>query len=403
MFKYFAESELSDVSNNDRVRIQLGYKPNYSNIQSIYRLEEPMVFDGTKYFDTNVKLMSEDKDWTLFLDIQFIESATNSVLVSCYNDVMSMGFQVKNAYNATSTYPFISYGGDAATGGSNSNTTDSNSNWGWSREVFVITHKKGDTFITTYTGFLNELQPRKKKLVSIVDQTHQMPLILGAQKKANGAVTAYGKGIVHHCEVWDQMFGENECIKMAMWPRETAEFTIVSFGGHPTNTAGTQITKIDFVAAQSTWSKIPYFRNKSDKPTSFSFFDSAMCEWLNTRFLQALPTEWQSALSEPYIRSSKLDTTTEMATLLTNEKTKIWIPSVNELALDIAAIPWSNEGNEIPLFSGDSLQRRMSPGCYTADVYSPSADWVFIQDTDPVADGRNVVPGAIWKTNANNK
>lgn len=128
-----------------------------------------------------------------------------------------------------------------------------------------------------------------------------------------------------------------------------------------------------------------------------------MCEWLNTRFLQALPTEWQSALSEPYIRSSKLDTTTEMATLLTNEKTKIWIPSVNELALDIAAIPWSNEGNEIPLFSGDSLQRRMSPGCYTADVYSPSADWVFIQDTDPVADGRNVVPGAIWKTNANNK
>lgn len=202
MFKYFAENEYSDVSNNDRVRIPMGYEINYSNIETIKVIEEPMVFDGTKFHDTGIKLMEEDKDWTLFFDVQFINAAAGAVIASCYNDVVSMGFQIKNASaSESSAYPFVTYASDASAGSSGTNVTDANSGYGWSREVFVLTHKKGDTFITSYTGFLNELSPRKKKLNATVDQSHPMSLILGAQKKANGAITAYAKGIVHHCEM----------------------------------------------------------------------------------------------------------------------------------------------------------------------------------------------------------
>jgi hypothetical protein len=113
-----------------------------------------------------------------------------------------------------------------------------------------------------------------------------MTLMLGAQKKANGAITAYAKGVVHHCEIWDEALGNEECIKLAMWPKETSEFTIVSFGAHP---AVSGMTKIDFVAAQLTWPRIKAFLQ--NRPESFSFHDTYMKEWLNQRFYKALPAD----------------------------------------------------------------------------------------------------------------
>lgn len=106
-----------------------------------------------------------------------------------------------------------------------------------------------------------------------------------------------------------------------MWPREYAEFTIVGFGGYPLNAMGTQTTKIDFIAAQTTWSKIAFF--SGNRPKEFGFHNSFMKEWLNTRYFKALPETWRRALSNPFIHSSQMNSDSGVGSLVTNQQSTI--------------------------------------------------------------------------------
>jgi hypothetical protein len=61
----------------------------------------------------------------------------------------------------------------------------------------------------------------------------------------------------------------------------------------------------------------------------------------------------------------------------------------------VTATPWTNEGSEIPLFSSSDRNRSFSPGVSTVHVYSDVADWVYLQDKDPVLDGKEVKNGYV--------
>lgn len=67
-------------------------------------------------------------------------------------------------------------------------------------------------------------------------------------KQPNGTWTNYAKGIVYHCEIWDQALGDKDCYDLVSWPREDFEFDIVSFGDY--DNSSNSPTRIDFFAAQ---------------------------------------------------------------------------------------------------------------------------------------------------------
>lgn len=191
---YFGEEDMGAiVPNGDRISIQLGRSYDYSNLEKQVLIAEPMSFDGTTCVDTGIALMAEDKDWTLMIDAQFNKSATGSVLASCFLNTRSAGFQLLNSseseYSAT---PYIKWGTDSKL---------TNRSYGWSREIFVLQHKKGSLSIDVYVGCLDELEPQKIELTKATDSSHDMTLIFGAQRNVNGTTTNYAKGIVYRCEL----------------------------------------------------------------------------------------------------------------------------------------------------------------------------------------------------------
>lgn len=191
---YFGEEDMGTiVPNGDRISIPLGRSYDYSNLEKQVLIAEPMSFDGTTCVDTGIALMAEDKDWTLMIDAQFNKSAKDSVLASCFLNTRSAGFQLLNSsdsqYYAT---PYIKWGTDAK-------LTDRN--YGWSREIFVLQHKKGSLSIDVYVGCLDELEPQKIELTKATGSTHDMTLVFGAQRNVNGTTTNYAKGIIYRCEL----------------------------------------------------------------------------------------------------------------------------------------------------------------------------------------------------------
>lgn len=70
----------------------MGRDLNYSNLAKTVIIDTPTIFDGTNYLETDCALMKEDKDWTIFLDIQFTDKTDFEIntLVSCAR--RSVGF-----------------------------------------------------------------------------------------------------------------------------------------------------------------------------------------------------------------------------------------------------------------------------------------------------------------------
>jgi hypothetical protein len=102
--------------------------------------------------------------------------------------------------------------------GTNSETDKSktfvNTSGKYLREVFVIVHKPGEQTIHTYCGMLDQLKPQYKELTLTSETAFpadgNISIVLGGTLN-NGRPTALGKGVIHHCELWNEALNEEEC------------------------------------------------------------------------------------------------------------------------------------------------------------------------------------------------
>ena len=95
----------------DRIKIKMGYQPEFTNIPTRKFISESTYFNGTTYIDTGVALFEEDKDWTLVIDGQFNEGNNEkAALVSCYRSQDSSGVQ----FNYSNGGPKAVWGGGSA-------------------------------------------------------------------------------------------------------------------------------------------------------------------------------------------------------------------------------------------------------------------------------------------------
>ena len=403
----FSDESVLGLSNFDRISIPLGRTWEFTNKPVRKIIEEPMIFDGSQKegYDTGIKLFEgtqgKEKDWTLFLDVQYINSPTNSTLVSCFSG--SRGFKVnQSGYK----YPYVTYNTTKLEPGSAS-ASPVNNNEGDVREVFVITHKGGyynefGTYIkpvfTVYSGLLSELQPMKKVLTtSLTSDFNDYSLVFGGVQSRIGQTYIWdylASGIVHACEMWDEVLSEEECMMLASWPREKAEFTITNFGSIYLDENQTQRTIIDLTAAQTTSAKLKLFESNQNTQLC-SFATMYARQWMNTRYFNALPITWQQLIKTINIPCSQTNRNVGTSEMI-NVETQFYLPSFYELAYNGA----EEEGVINPLFGtttggqqpGWAYNIRFSPASPMVDVYSESAEWVY-KDRDPSG---IIQDGSIW-------
>ena len=306
------------ISNNDRVRIQLGNTlAKYKNRTGadIYTqiITEPKVFTGNINDIISIENFMDDIDrpWTLIVDAQFIEAYNDSMLVSCYDRQSKSGFNIKNMIantsDRTNDYSVLECFG---------NNVKLNTNKGFTREIYIIVHpgreikndngiitqSKGDLIV--YTGNLDNKDPFMTHVRFTGEKwSHNKPLLLGGYYNTQNRLTG-AQGIIHSCEILNIALGEEECKELAMWPKELAEFTIVDFANLFKDDGNT--VSLSFVAAQSTLAQISCAVAGKDKDntTPYGFHDSFMSEWLNYRFLKALPITWRNMLANAAVPSS---------------------------------------------------------------------------------------------------
>jgi hypothetical protein len=413
LFGEFTDVDI--VSNFDRVRIPLGNRFNYVNrVKTSLIPEGPMIFDGNQEegYDTGVKLFEDDtKDWTLFLDIQYINAIKDAAMVSCYSG--AVGFEILNSNeNSQYAYPYVTYCGN------NSNIT--NTNTGSLREVFVLTHKGGyykpngeyvDPVFTVYQGSLNKLQPTKKvvnKGSEIDFKTSENTLVLGGRREEISANRfrwlRKASGIIHHCDMWNELLSESECMELAYWPREDAEFTAVSFGSYYDENG--KKTNIDLMPAQAAPAKVPTFETYNDIPTNYSFNETYTRRWMHERYYNALPITWKALIKNTRVPSSEYTKSTSSISVVP-KLNKLYSPSQIEMAFDVDSYPGlEKEGRINPLlgykdeygvgtYDGIKYNRRFAPSMPTFDV-APSGltgsaitpSWIYTeQPTEAVANG----------------
>lgn len=386
---YFADEY--GVPNGSRVKVEMGFRPNFTNLNEVYRLDKPIRFDGSNVVDTNIMLFDEDKDWTLLIDGKFANTGAQGSLVSCYNENRKAGLQL--SYNGAN--PTLTWSGNLH-----------NSSVGLDRDMYVIRHKKGETSISVFTANQKELEVEKTQINSSILPSHQISLTLGATKNASGKYSNYAVGMLFNVVVWSNYLGDSDCERLASWTWDSYLFDTVGFGGYDANETGLIATTIDLFAAQL----LPIKKATEMKENEISFFNSGISEWLENRFFKSLSTTWKKVIKTTHIAGLKYNINSQGNADVLYSNQHFWLPAAVEISSAIdwqTKIPFSLEGNLKSIYSSSTTRTF----AYNAAMKEPNPstnaelqakEWCYITPSDPRNNnGIQLENGDVWNNTSN--
>lgn len=352
----------------DRVAIEMGYRPEYTNIPFVDVANE-QYFDGATYIDTGIQLFKNgiSDAWTIVADVTFSDTTANQTMICCMQEDGLMGFMLKYS------------NGPSVQWGSNRYNSDEKTN----RELMVIRHESGSRNITVYSSKSYEDNPSVNEVTKVTDTITDATLILGATKTDNGNITNYAKGTLHSCRIWYGDLGDTDCRKIARWPRETYLYEVAGFSNYKLSSKS-QYTSVDFICASLLKR---YKQMNTTTSVTGGFAKMPLFSWLQNRLYNGFPDVWNRLMKQCrvnyncYIDGSNFDIQTTDA--------YVWVPSITELGNYGGS--WALEGTWVSYFTSN-ITRLKFPGIATPRLYS-----VFKSSSDPVADTTNVVnDGDVW-------
>lgn len=384
----------NDTAIGERIKVQMGFRPEFSNINKQVIIDTPTYFDGSTELDTGIQLMKEDKDWTLFIDAKFVGVNENdATLVSCCRPVNPVGPRIK--YSTSSNGPSVDWG-----------SSTHKTSWGTNREVYVIRHKAGATAASIFLGTLNKATATKVELDPLNTASLDSTLTFGALKDIDGSYTNHAQGTVFHAVLWDAYLGDSDCNNLVSWTWDELLFDTVSYGRYFTDATQTAYTSIDFFASQA----LSFKKAPEAKTGNITFFNTGLQDWLEDRFYKGISTTWQSIIGTTYITALKYSSGTVSGE---NKEVKIWLPAAIEMSTDsvLSEEPYKKEGEHKAAYS-TALTRRMAFGAAlkepnpTSEAILETKDWYFANTLDPRNDPnekREVVNGSVWYNTGNYK
>jgi len=363
----------------DRIRITMGYQPEFTNVEYV-DLADEMVFDGETYYDTGIKLLSGgiDQAWTLVADMTFTKTTADATMLSCFQDDGFMGFRVKYLNGVSVQWSTNSLGTASAT----------------DREIVVLRHEAGSRNLKVYASKCADMKIGYSELTKVIDTVTDKTLILGAAQSDTGGLSDYATGVLHNCRIWYGDLGDAVCSRIAKWPRETYSWEVGNFGSYKLAADASQATQIDFICA-SLLSR--YHRMNPTGTTEGGFPATEMYAWLTARIIPAMPETWQRMLEECTVNYMEYvdGTNHNIGTF----NTKIWLPSYIEMQGGTSE-PWIYEGaKHIPFFINGATRCKFKG----ADSITRKGYATFTSDTDPALVGsNNVQEGDLWINTADN-
>ena len=373
---YFAvknqDGSVSNTPNGDRIGIQLGRDFNFDNINKHNLIEEPVLLNSSKpYIEIGSDLLKDNENWTLVFDAYLDGSVSTTTLFSCL-DAFGLGIQMSYTYQK----PKITWKGSWK----DLKNIDSR------REVFVLRHRKDTKIIEIFQGCLEDDTPSKTNIQhSSNELSNSTKFIIGS---SNNSYSGFNY-IIHRCTLWDGLLSNSECMELASWPYETANFDIVSFGSYLKEDMTS--TKIDFFASQLTWTDIRNYKSERQEQEILSFYNSPMKTWLEQRFYNSLPLDWKSIITKTIVPMTEVNLDTGEQSISRQKSTLFWLPAYVELT-STDAEPLVSEGTRKSAYT-EVQNKVFIPGVSTVDVYSKLADWYIESNVQPEGEFEN---GSMW-------
>ena len=347
-----AAQYLTDDNIKARVAFTMGYEPEYENVRSEL-LAENMLLDGTTSKDTGIKLLETDTSWTLLVDCAFDKPTSDSCMVSCFTQTGYHGFQVKYSSGTAVTWGTNTINNGLTTAISTISGVGTQYVSDQYRELVILRHTKGNRNLKVYISNPTGDNITVREMTKITDTKSTVTLMLGCDNTSKNFAT----GTLFRCRLWYDDLGEDECMKMAVWPREECELELISSGGATTETEA--LSTLDLIHAgllSGLHRANPSGYNSGGWPSS------EIRTWLQKRYLAGLPTPLSNMLEPVQIMS--VDRGDGVATALQSTD-RVHLPSVREMC-GCSNDPYSYCGNQIPWFTSNNSRVKFA-GYTTAD------------------------------------
>lgn len=395
----------------DCVLVDLGFNPEYTNVDSETLIDRTRYFDGTSgeiLLDQNgneIHLFSEDApSFVMAVDFEMRNSGAGDnekTLLGCYTSDGRLGFRLKCGYRESdeSYRPVVEWGNQTfeVSYSYEYNAGDTYSDVRY-RDMLVIRHIAGDPKLYVYTSnvgaYFNLTGITRYEKTRSSYAAADTPLVVGGNwietdQEFNN--NQFGSGYIHWLKIWYDDLGETVCQKIASWPHE--RLFMEYYGTQRYYLAEGGRSNASFISRKPLYGRS--VQQSSNYTEDALWSNSPARRFLSSRILEALPYEWQSM-----IRTVRLPTvlgSTPSHGMETTED-KIYLPSYAEV-YPITSAPFiqeqfsnsSNEGTMITWMS-DFPHRAKSK---IVDIRQNPTVWTGI--TDPTTQsGNNVQVGDIW-------
>lgn len=174
--------------------------------EMIYSLSHPVMLNGTSdYIDTGVKPFDTKKSFTMFIDATCPVGVSNwsePTLVSCMPEVSPyFGLYVGqiNPYTESNSHYKIRVG-----------NTDNYPDWNASAEHRLCFAVRRDVSAGSATVFYLDASGavQRRDISALGADTHDLTLLIGAHRDANGGLYRFFSGTVNDCRVWDDTLSD---------------------------------------------------------------------------------------------------------------------------------------------------------------------------------------------------
>jgi hypothetical protein len=325
----------------DSITIRLGNDFSYANedIEEQVLIAEKTVFNGSNYVDTEVNLLSEDRDFVLAIDYKIDSgNSANSVLAQCFSGLDTSGFKLS-----------YSNGAKLAWGSTSTNTVGADV-----RDMIVLRHIKGENGVHVYSSDTAMTDSRYAELSGIHPMVHNVSLVFGCSKLEDGSYEQFGKGTIYWSKVWYADLGDAMCKQLVAWPHE--EFGLDVCFEYKEDGAPNMLKRYylsDNTGARSSITFVSsgvLLRSMSlgnSYATTGGWAESTLNTYLNNRIHKAFPVQWKQLIKQVRVTSSIGD----KAEATSNSDCYIFIPSISELYSSFTNEPYITEGTPISHFT----------------------------------------------------
>lgn len=370
LMKLGKESEFVEIK--DSITIHMGNDYNYDDIEDAVLIDSTTVFTGSNYIDTGIKLLDEDKDWTLAVDYKWGEgNASNAVLMQCYQGDGSNGFKLWN-----SSTPRITWG-----------TASTSSASAKKRDIMVLRHIKGETKIHVYKGNIPaesiDYTALSANRVVAANQT----LVFGCSRADDGVYENYASGTIYWCKLWYSDLGDAACRNLVAWTHDNITAEMGGFKRYYLSDGSGKRCGMTFMATHTLANTMPL---NSSTSNSGGWAEYSLNRFLNNRFYSAMPITWQQIIKQCKIPSTIGGKSSEVST----SNCYIAIPSYTEVDGAITSEPYTFEGETFSFITSNATRLRRDSEGNEAEYWlrSPNYEYenyVFSVSKDGSVEGYN--------------